>query len=37
MPAFTTRDNNNTNRGANGGHRVGNLFADAAGDHFGTT
>jgi hypothetical protein len=38
MPIFTTRVNfNNTNRGTNGGHRVGGLFADAAGDLSGTT
>jgi hypothetical protein len=38
MPTFTTRVNfNNTNQGANGGHRVGGLFADAAGDLSGTT
>jgi hypothetical protein len=38
MPTFTRRDNfNNTNRGTNGGHRVGGLFADAAGDFSGTT
>jgi hypothetical protein len=38
MPAFTMRDNsNNPNRGANGGHGVGGLTADAAGDLFGTS
>jgi uncharacterized repeat protein (TIGR03803 family) len=38
MPTFTRRDNfNNTNRGTNGGHGVGRLFADAAGDFSGTT
>jgi hypothetical protein len=38
MPNFTTRVNfNNTNRGANGGHRVGGLTADAAGDLDGMT
>jgi hypothetical protein len=40
MPAFTRRDNNNnnnTNRDGNGGHRVGGLFADAAGDFSGST
>jgi hypothetical protein len=33
MPTFNTPVNfNNTNRGTNGGHRVGDLLADAAGD-----
>jgi hypothetical protein len=38
MPIFTTRVNfNNTNRGANGRHRVGDLIADPAGKLSGTT
>jgi len=38
MPTFAARVNfNNTNQGANGEHRVGGLFADAAGDISGTT
>jgi hypothetical protein len=34
--ALTMRDNIRTNRGANGGHRVGGLFAAAAGEVSGT-